>query len=84
MQHGGLHLEEAPRVEEGAQFAHEAGPQEEDLLDVRIAQQVQVPLAVAGLRVLESMVLFGQGFETFRQEDEAVGQEGQFICPCPE
>jgi len=84
LHHRRLDLEEAARLEEGAERAHEPRAQPEDLARLRVDDQVHVPLAVARLHVLEAVPLLGQWPERLGEERERLDRHRQLAGPRPE
>ena len=81
----GLDLDVAPFVEELAHRGHDPGAADEGLLHLRVDDQVQIPLAVAHLRVGEGIerlaVLLlddGQRADRLRQHGELTAVHRQF------
>ena len=75
--HRRLDLEEAARVEEAPDRAHDRGALAEDLAHVGVHHQVDVALAVADLDVLQAVPLLGQRARRLGQDDRLVGQDRQ-------
>ena len=75
--HRRLDLEVVARVEEVADVAHQPVAPQEDLLHLRIGDEVQVALAVARLHVLQAVPLLGHGAQGLGERREALGGEGQ-------
>ena len=70
LHHRRLDFEEATRVEEAANGRQRARPDVEHAARVRVDDQIEVPLAIARLDVLQPVPLLGQ-------RQEALGQERQ-------
>ena len=81
LHHRGLHLEEAPRVEEGAQGRDEAALHDEGLTDLGIHDQVDIASAVTSLHVLQAVPLLGQGAKGLGQELELLHRHRQLVGP---
>ena len=77
VQHRRLHLEEAARVEEAADAAHDRAPLAEHLAHLGVDHQVDVALAVADLRVRQAVKFLGQRPRRLGQDPHALGHDGQ-------
>ena len=77
LHHRGLDLEKSPGVEPVAKGLDDPGAHREGLAHLRVHQQVHVPLAVAGLHVLEAVPLLGQGPEGLGEKRQLVRREGE-------
>ena len=53
----------------------------EDLSHLGIAQEIEIPLAVTGFGIFESVILLRKRTEALRQKYIAGCQEGQFLGP---
>ena len=73
VQHRRLHLQKVPLIEEGADELDHVAALAEDLGHVRVGHQVHVPLAVAGLLVLEAAPLG-------RRRAHGLGQQAHLLC----
>jgi hypothetical protein len=73
LQDRGVHLEEAALIEERAQHGHDARARDGDAAGLGVREQVEVTLAVAGLHVLQTVPLLGQGAQTLGEHLHALG-----------
>ena len=72
VQHGGLDLEEAQPVQVAADSGDDLRALDEGLLDLGAHDEVDIPLAVAQLGVLEAVPLLGQRQQGFGEEHDLV------------
>ena len=77
LHHGGLHFHEAALLEEAAELAHDHAALAEDLAGALGDDEVHITLAVAGLHVLEAVILFRQGAHGAGDELEVAAGDGQ-------
>ena len=77
LHHGRLHFHEAALFEEAAELAHDHAALAEDLAGALGDDEVHIALAVAGLHVLEAVILFRQGTHGARDELEVATGDGQ-------
>ena len=73
VQHGGLHLHEAPAVHEVPHMLDELGADDKIALHVGVDDQVHIALAVTQLRV-------GQAVELLRQGEQRLAQQGHLLA----
>ena len=64
----GVHLKEAAPVQITAQFLQDAAALDERVLDLRVDDQIQIPLAVAGVGVAQAVVFLRQRQQRFAQQ----------------
>ena len=84
LHHGRFDLDEAARVEERADGGHRLGAHLEDTARVGVDDQVEVPLPVARLDVLQAMPLFGKRQVALGEEHHAAGPDAELAGACPE
>ena len=75
LQHRRLHLDEALGVEVAPDRRHDLRAQEEDLARVLVHEQVEVALAIAGLRVGETVERVRKGAPVPREDRQLVDRE---------
>ena len=68
-QNRGIHLEESLSIEEAAQLPQNHAAAHKGILDLRVDDEVNIPLAITGLAVLQPM-------ELFRQRQQRLGEQG--------
>lgn len=78
--HGGLNLQEAEGVQEATEVADDLGADNELLPDRVVDDQVEVPLAEAGLLVLETVVVGGEHVEAGGEELNVLGEDGELTA----
>jgi len=74
----GVHLEEAARVEEIPDGADDPGPLDEGVLDLGVDDEVQIPLTVAKIRVLQAVEFLRQRVQALGEQHEARGVHRDF------
>jgi len=80
MHHGRFHFHEAFFLHKAAEFAHDEAALLENLSRPRIHDEVNIPLAVARLHVLEPVIFFGQGAHGTGNELQAAAGQREFAC----
>src|SRR3954454_19061603 len=81
LEHRRLDLVEAVLVEPPADRADDLAPQDEEIARLLVGDQVELPLAVAGLGVLEAVELLGRGAQRLREQGPVVYAETQLAPP---
>src|SRR5207245_845858 len=71
-----LHLHEIALGEEVPDLADDPAPGDEDVLDFRVSYQIEVPLAIAELLILQAVVFLGQRPQRLGQQHELVDLAG--------
>jgi len=78
LHHGRLHLEEVPVVQERPDEPDDPAARLEDILDLRVDDQVEVALSVADLHVRQPVPLFRQGPQALGEEPQPLGLDREF------
>ena len=73
-----FHFYVSPGIEERADTAYYPAALYEHFLDVGIGDKIDVPLAVTGVRILQTVIFFGQRHERFCQKLNGTGVHGNF------
>ena len=81
LHHRRLDLDVVARGEEAPQVGDRRGARPEDAPDVRVDDEVDVALAVAGLDVHEPVPFLGQRPERLGEQPDVVGLDGEFARP---
>ena len=84
LHHRRLDLEESPGNQELTDRRHYATPYFEDLSRIRIDDEIEVALSIAGLDVLQAMPLFRQGQETLRKKAQRRHMDTELVRLRPE
>ena len=75
-QHGGLHFHKPAPVQEPADGAEDAGTLDEGVLDLRVGNQVHIPLPVTGVGIGQAVEFFGKGLQVFGQQGDLLRVDG--------
>ena len=78
LHHGGFHFQEAPLVHKLPHEPDDPGAGAEDVFDLGIDDEVEIPAAIAEFHVAETVVFFGQGPDGFGQQDKTGHGQGKF------
>ena len=84
LHHGGFHLQKLPLDEKLPHGLDDPASKQEDLLDLVIHDQVDVPLPVPRLLVRQPVPLLRKGPQGLGQQPDIFRQKGQLVCPRPE
>ena len=84
MEHGGFHFHKAAFLKEGAEGTDDFAALAENVADLRIGDEVHIPLAVTDFDVGEALVLFGQGPERLGEQGDLITGKGQLVGLCAE
>ena len=79
VEHGGFHFHKAAFLKEGAEGTDDFAALAENVADLRIGDEVHIPLAVADFDVGEALVLFRQGPERLGEQGDLITGEGQLV-----
>ena len=84
LHHRGLDFQESPLVEESPDLAHDCGALEKDFARGGVGDQIQVALAIAGLRILNAVPLVGKWAQGFGKDNQSSGSDTGFSGSCRE
>ena len=80
MHHRRFDFKEASFDEEGSNASDDSAASGKDAMDLRIGNQVDIALPIAGFHVRQPVPLFWKRSEGFAQEGKLCDPNGEFIC----
>ncbi len=84
LHHGGFHFQKIVPVHELPDQPDDQAAPDEDFLHRRVGDQIQMPLAVAGFDVRQTVPLFRQGANGFGRQAHRLGLQRQLVGLGPE
>ena len=80
-QHRRLHLHKALLIQMAPNGADNAGTLDKGIPHLRIDDQIQIPLPIPGVGVLQPVIFLRQGQQGFAQQGNGGGMDGNFPHP---
>ena len=79
MHHRSLHLQEPSFDQEGSDSGDDPASSSEDLVDLRIGDQINVALPIPGLDVGQPMPFFGQRAKGLTEKGQVMNLDREFV-----